>query len=435
MKKLFTLILLVVGVVGTAKAEDTWTLHGDYSESDTWPSYSFTNGTCVIELTANTTYYFKVVNGSTWYGNNGDIYFYTNFSTKWEFKTSEGNCKLHTEFGGNYTFTINTTDSNPKISVTYPNKTTTIFLNNNLNWNKPYVYTLKTAYWNETNGSGASGRPAGIEMSRIGSTNIWKADVSLYGGFVAFVENISGNPENFYNTEAIYRGDYLLSGGSLFVPIASGSTETKNSTKYYKEGSWYSCIYTREGLTVGSFGTICLPFDATVEGATVYEISSKIMESETLKGINLVSVSTLTAGHAYIFKATSSTLTATISGNTYNASALADDSNGTNGGMVGNLSTDATNVTTGKYVISGNKLRKVNGGSATVAQYRAYITLTGISKANARSANFISFDDETSGIKNIQSENGQQVVYNLQGQRVLDGRKGLLIVDGKKVLR
>ena len=83
-------------------------------------------------------------------------------------------------------------------------------------------------------------------------------------------------------------------------------------------------------------------------------------------------------------------------------------------------------------------MRKVNGGTATVGQYKAYITASGIadlSTSSAPSADFISFDDESTGIKEIQTENGQYTMYNLLGQRVTDNQKGLIIVNGKKVIR
>lgn len=181
--------------------------------------------------------------------------------------------------------------------------------------------------------------------------------------------------------------------------------------------------YTRT-VTSGNFGTICLPFDATVTGATVYKITSKVMSGETLTGINLESVDALEAGKAYIFKATGSTLTATYSGS-YTA-AIEDN------GMLGNLSSDPVTVTSGNYVVSGNKICPV-GENVTVGQYKAYITLTGIG-ATSRSANFIGFE-ETTGIENIQNESDNVIFYNLQGQRVTEAQKGLVIVGGKKMLR
>ena len=208
-------------------------------------------------------------------------------------------------------------------------------------------------------------------------------------------------------------------------------TYTKNgegngvTTSIEKPANWLD-DYQRTGLTIGNFGTICLPFNATIEGATVFKIISKVEDgSGKLTAINLESVESLEAGKAYIFKATASTLSATTSGDyTVATSAF---------GMMGNLSATPVTVTSGNYVVSGNQVCPV-GENVTVGQYKAYITLDGIGTANSRGANFLGFD-ETNGIENIQAENGQNVVYNLQGQRVTDAQKGLIIVGGKKMLR
>lgn len=185
--------------------------------------------------------------------------------------------------------------------------------------------------------------------------------------------------------------------------------------------------YTRSDLGNGKFGTLCLPYAATVEGATVYEITSKVMDGTTLTGLNLTSVTNLAAGTPYIFKASGSSFTATLSGN-YTEAVTAN-------GMVGNLSSTPINVTTG-YVVSGNQVCPV-GNNVTVGQYRAYITLDGlegIGAAASRGANFIGFEEAT-GIENILSESSQNAVYNLQGQRVTEDQKGLVIMGGKKMLR
>ena len=197
--------------------------------------------------------------------------------------------------------------------------------------------------------------------------------------------------------------------------------------------------YTRS-ITDGKFGTICLPYNATVTGATVYEISSKIMDGETFKGVNLTEVTgnTIVAGRAYIFKGTSSTLTATLSGNAYSGSTAS----GT--GLVGNLATDAIELNgTGSaaYVLSNNKIcRVVSGGVGdyvAVNQYRAYIDPSAL-PSGARSAKFLDCDDETTGIEavnvNTESANVSREYFNLSGQRVANPSKGLYIVNGKKVI-
>jgi len=188
--------------------------------------------------------------------------------------------------------------------------------------------------------------------------------------------------------------------------------------------------YTRS-VTSGNFGTICLPYAATVTGATVFKIVSKVESDGRLTGINLQSVNSMEAGKAYIYKATGSTLTATLSGDA--AVATTADC------MLGNLGTTATNVPTDNYIVKDNQIRKViDGGAATVGQYKAYITSDIESlQAGARSTYCIGFDDESAGIDDIESTRNvdNESFYNLAGQRVTQPMKGMLIVNGKKILR
>lgn len=198
----------------------------------------------------------------------------------------------------------------------------------------------------------------------------------------------------------------------------------------------YRGDYTRN-VTSGNFGTICLPFDATVEGATVFKIVSKVVENNALTAINLESVESLEAGKAYIFKATEATLTAT------NLDADANYAAATEAfGMIGNLSVDdiVVPVNQRNFVVSDNQIHEVVSSvsnedyAVTCGQYRAYITLEGIGEATARGANFIGLDEST-GIESVQANNQPTAMFNLQGQRVTDAQKGPVIVNGKKMLR
>lgn len=239
--------------------------------------------------------------------------------------------------------------------------------------------------------------------------------------------------------------DYTITGRPCTTAIASnGSSGTGNQSGYITigdeseywvtyDGSKTTCVssvpadynYTRT-VTSGKFGTICLPYAATVTGATVFKIVSTIGSGDAMTGINLQPVSELVAGHAYIFKATSTTLTATFSGS-YSAAEEYD-------GMMGNLSA-TIQAPLGSYVVgTDNLIHKVTGNSVNVGQYKGYITLNGIT-SGARSANFIAFEDEATGIESVQNENKENVMFNLQGQRVNNAQKGLVIVGGKKMIR
>lgn len=439
MKRFFTLLIGLIAIVGTAGADDTWTLRGGFNE---WNESAnvFSDNTTNVSLIAGTTYSFKIVkNGSTWYTNNATMKW--NDCTGWWLNTeggSDNDCKITASQTGTYTFAIDISAGFPKLTVTFP--TSTVYLCNNLGWETPYAYILEGSYWNADNGSGSSGRPNGISMTKIGESNIWKAEFSspIGDGVMAFLKNIQDNYSNFYNTEAVYRTGYS-SETPLFVPskISSG---TFNGTTYYSDGTtptgeWHAYpTYTRS-VTEGNFGTICLPFAATVEGATVFEITSKVVSGENLTGINLTSVEgSLTAGKAYIFKATDATLTATYSGSYSDAL--------TNQDMVGNLSSNTITVPTdgNMYVLGGNKLHKVvtGGSGVTIGQYRGYIDISKVTTtASARGANFIGFEDEQATNINLTTNdilNSDATMYNLAGQRVSENYKGIVVKNGKKFI-
>ena len=97
----------------------------DWSTDCSFTKVNATTATYSMELAANSSYEFKVYDGSAYYGNEGDNPTMTSTNcTNWEMRQNTGNnVTLQTTAAGTYTFTLNYTDaSNPIISVTYPAK-------------------------------------------------------------------------------------------------------------------------------------------------------------------------------------------------------------------------------------------------------------------------------------------------------------------------
>lgn len=101
----------------------------------------------------------------------------------------------------------------------------------------------------------------------------------------------------------------------------------------------------------------------------------------------------------------------------------------------GNLMTAGTgeNVTSG-YVLSGlhGDFRPVPTSGVVVPYGKAYLSIP-----NGTRSLSIAFDDETTGINSVESENNGLLngdFYNVAGQRVAKPTKGLYIVNGKKVI-
>ena len=120
-------------VLSVTYPADTWQLAG----FDNWGNkIDFVNGSCQVNLTAKTYTAatdagFKLIkNGSDYYGCNGTM---TRSScTNWTFYTGNDNknCGITADVAGTYTFTINTSSTNPQLSVTYPTKYTVTYNGN-----------------------------------------------------------------------------------------------------------------------------------------------------------------------------------------------------------------------------------------------------------------------------------------------------------------
>ena len=424
-----------------------WSTYEPDCLKGSWDTFTdpiyFEDGVATKNITAGDEIKFKFILAGTWYGaaNAGATMFWDD-SSNWTFTSPGNDCYIHTAVAGTYTFTLDA--ANKKISVTFPDYTKNeVYFCNNHNWvNTPIVYLLDSDYWDDEDnkGSGSPGKSGqygddkGHAMTRVGETNIWKLEYpsTLNSQYIAIVKDRQDNYTNFWNTEAVYK-DNFNSSKPLYVPNMTGPINmnyTDNNEKwtaYWNDGEWHAYpTYTRL-TTEGKFGTICLPFAATVTGATVYSLDSKVMDGDNLKGVNLSVVENLAAGTSYIFKATGTTLTATYSGSYSDAIA---------GAMVGNLSSNTKDVPEGDYIIYNNSITKAGTG-VTIGQYRGYIDISAVPEASALSKDFIAVDgeEETDGINSVHGvELNSSEMYNLSGQKVSSNYKGIVIQNGKKLI-
>ena len=119
-------------------------------------------------------------------------------------------------------------------------------------------------------------------------------------------------------------------------------------------------------VTSGSYGTICLPVNATISGANLYTLTTVGASSVT---ITPTGSNALTEGIPYIFKATANTQTITLLNTAY-----AEDpedkanTNGLQGVYAGQ------NVATGKYILYGDKICQAGTG-VTIGDNRAYFDI------------------------------------------------------------
>ncbi|MBR1516276.1 MAG: DUF4465 domain-containing protein [Paludibacteraceae bacterium] len=185
--------------------------------------------------------------------------------------------------------------------------------------------------------------------------------------------------------------------------------------------------YERTGLTTGNYGTICLPYAVNAgdfTGATFFEAVG-----QTSDGVVLEEVSSLTAGKAYIFQATATSLNCTYSGEAVATPVSAAMNNGLQGTF-----DDNTEVPANMYFIYGNKLWKSTGVNMVDAN-RAYIDLTYVPAgvpapvAGRRRVVMPRVGEETTALpEEVENETGatKQMIngklYIIKGGRVYDAQ-------------
>lgn len=240
-------------------------------------------------------------------------------------------------------------------------------------------------------------------------------------------------------------------GQNIFVGDKAASTETtgaKDVTNVYEIAEQYQAagnIYTLQvttahntqishiyvfaetgdtysrTVTPDAFGTLCLPYDATVEGAVLYNISGK---GEGY--ITLTEAKAAQAGVPYIFQATASELVAH-----YTGEVAASKAPTTANGLVGTIG--GRPVAEGKYVIADNTVA-LCGTGCKIADHRAYIDLEAIEGAGDETGVKLYLSQTADGIATVQTTQGDNRIFNLAGQRVNKAQKGIYIVNGKKVV-
>lgn len=197
----------------------------------------------------------------------------------------------------------------------------------------------------------------------------------------------------------------------------------------------------RSGMSAGQYGTVCLPFDATVSNASLYRVAGVDSKtSPTVLYIEEVGTS-LSAGVSYIFQsATAEDVVFTLdTGNTWTPVATTEALCGTY---------EVTTAVAGTYVLSNNKWMAVREGKEpTVGAYRAWLDLTRVDELNAPLAKYRSmalWGDDVTGIEGRRMEDDGRKdalhptgdrMFDLTGRRVKNPAAGIYILgNGKKVL-
>lgn len=187
----------------------------------------------------------------------------------------------------------------------------------------------------------------------------------------------------------------------------------------------YSIDDQTRSTSTGKYGTVCLPYNATVEGAKLYEAAVYQAKNEVvLTEVN----GNVEAGKAYIYQATADAQTFSYADE---ANMVKDPAAGALTGVFAQQTAPA-----GTYVMQTKdgeqKFFKVaEGQEPTLKAYRAYLN---VETASAAKALTISFGNPTAvdAVKALTEDNA--VIYDLTGKRLAKLQRGVNIVNGVKVV-
>ena len=229
-------------------------------------------------------------------------------------------------------------------------------------------------------------------------------------------------------------------GGFVFQNVGNskymGEAVASDTKVYFTCKNKYSDMTYTRTATIGNYLTICLPYDATITGATVYTLSGVDSKTTPTKAyIEEVEGGTISAGKGYILKATATTISAAMDATTVVATVAG------NAGLVGFFD-DASDTNplapVGSYVLSGGKwLKVVADQQPTMTMNRAYMNVsdaTEVAEAPARAFVFnFDGDSETTAISSVNVSPTYHETYTLSGIRVSNPTKGIYVRNGKKV--
>lgn len=186
--------------------------------------------------------------------------------------------------------------------------------------------------------------------------------------------------------------------------------------------------YARDGLTVGNYGTICLPQAGDIVGATLYEIADY---ANNMIYVDEVEGGVMEAAKPYIFQATSDKL------NVYYTSATVEETAGSANGLHGFYNLENENAQfdieqdAGNYILYQNQYWLVSGRAAYINNFRAYIKIgeinyTAPSPSRRRVAMTVNGEQTATGMDAINATdapvkmviNGQ--LFILRGEKMYD---------------
>lgn len=233
-------------------------VYGNFDGS--YKDYEIVDGSVSINLSAKTTYEYKikkVEETTTWYGYNGTMT--SSNCTGWDFDTISGNCKITTTDSGNYVFKVNTSGTKPNVSVTYPQGGGSGYEHIKNPNNETVIYVDKQYtnlyMWGNGEYNGAwPGKSITGTTATVDGVEYYKAVYAsgFFGTATQFnvkANKNSGEPQtdNLENNDVGY--SYIIdSNGQIINGPVEAATDPHNITA--NNGSNYTIKVTAKGSTV-----------------------------------------------------------------------------------------------------------------------------------------------------------------------------------------
>lgn len=250
---------------------------------------------------------------------------------------------------------------------------------------------------------------------------------------------------------------YLL--GSAFgqeigvdvLPVLDGATvyecDNADGSQFYSNEQWQ--LYTRDNLTIGRIGSICLPYASDrFEGATFFRLLNKETDGMgNALSVELEEVTELEAGMPYIIRPEAEAIAVYYVAE--NAAAEAGHNNGLYGtfdditdGAKGSIG----NILEGNYLIASNRIQRC-GGNCRLYANRAYIKMGEVAEADSPEApapipgrrRMVVGQEGSHELPTSVTEkedNTQYMMYDVLGRPVSEpSAHGVFIINGQKIVR
>lgn len=421
MKKMITLLLVLTGMVTTAKA--TWYVSGPSGITNSTSDWGSQDDNIMTDLgdniyqlvvvgkslTKDTSYEYKINDGSNWYG--------------WGSSKSD-NAYFSVHVTGTYTITYK-----------FDASTNNVFEAEALLTSDPGVYLHSNKYWANNDAYKFSNTDGtfslDVDVADVNETfyyrftlDGWTNDFGAYGGNANLDNGILTGYEINLNDGNFYKED--SKDHNFCLPLSTKPCAKLNLTLRFINHKVIMNMQCSEKVTTNGSGycTFVSNYPLTISDATAYVATDGGSGSATATAITNPAAST-----PMLIKGDPST--------TYYFAVAASgtDYSSTNAFKPGTSTTETDGLAStagGKYnyILNGNTFYKANGKKVAVG--KAYLQLT----AEATGRALIFDDEDVTGINTVTSATttDTEAYYNLAGQRIDKPTKGLYIVGGKKVI-